>query len=129
MRGTQRFLWPLIALLLGLMPASAQENRWRNMSAETIAGRKLTLRNGAEISYFRDGRIHILNGQGTERTGRWSIGAATLFAEHPRSIRITLDQGPAMYFSYWQSGDRLFHVRLRRGGGEVRVPVVRIDPL
>lgn len=107
----------------------AQEVRWRNVSAETVAGRRLNLENGAQISYFRDGRLHIRNGNGKERTGRWEIGRTSAISGHSQSIELFLDNGERNTFYYFQEGSAVFHVRYTRQGKEFRMRVVSVSPL
>lgn len=118
-----------LAISVSVSVVSAQEIRWRNVSVETVAGRRLHLENGAQISYFRDGRLHIRNGRGREHTGRWEIGRASAVSGHSRSIELYLNNGERNTFYYFQEGDTLYHVRYTKQSKEFRMRVVSVSPL
>jgi hypothetical protein len=101
--------------------------RFQNLSAETVAGRRLTLSNGNAIEYFNDGRANFIRPDGRVQQGRWALNGAV--SGHPRSLTIHWNNGRSAVFHYESRGEAFFHVVTygRRGRGPA-FPIRAITP-
>jgi hypothetical protein len=107
---SRRHCLPLV-LLAGAYPALGQEEvRWRNLTFETVAGRKVIYPNGNFAEFHRSGMYrHHNSRRNRDNTGRWSL--VQRLAGQAQSIRVDFDNGQSIIFGFMQRGDKIYFAR------------------
>lgn len=127
---SRRQIFGAVAIGMTLAPSRSTaetELRFMNLSIDTVAGRRVTLKNGTIITFHKNhdytatGTLELnlfgvtRNNQNVSGKGRWAIQAGN-------TVYLTFDNGRSGIITFWKNGQQLF---VKPGGW----PVVRIEPV